>query len=258
MTLEIEERTPSPLKISITRLIAQNATSEISIRLLLENGEHREQRSLLITMEQYCEIQPQKGEISEETFDRLEHAAEQCRALRCGENLLSYGANSAQRLSQKLMRRGFSREVATGAAQALCEMGLIDEASDVRREVEKCLGKLWGASRIRTHLWSRGFASESLAVLPELLAAAQQIVENGIPQADFLRMKCSALGRRIRDLDSFDSTCFRICAYHFSGYDYFKFPEIYDTITQNDVLDFMQQVVTKDRCCAAVIRNKEV
>ena len=40
-------------------------------------------------------------------------------------------------------------------------------------------------------------------------------------------MKRSALGRRIRSLDSFDSTCFRLCAYYFSGYDYFRFPELY-------------------------------
>ncbi|MBQ9760735.1 MAG: RecX family transcriptional regulator [Clostridia bacterium] len=170
MTIDIDERIPTPLKISITGLIAQNATSEISVRLLLENGEHREQKSLLLTMEQYCELRPQKGEISEETYDLLECAAEECRAIRAGENLLSYGSNSVQRLTQKLMQRGFSRAVAANAAQKLCERGLIDEDAQVRREVEKCLCKLWGASRIRTHLWSRGFATESLSALPEMLA----------------------------------------------------------------------------------------
>ena len=167
--LDISEPIPSPLTISIIRLVLQNEGSEVSVRLLLENGEHREQKSLLITTEQYCEIKPQKGVISEETYDLLEAASELCRALRGGENILSYGSNSVYRLSQKLMQKGFSREVAQEAARKLCEMGLIDEVADVRREVERCLKKLWGAKRISAHLWSRGFAPESLKELPELL-----------------------------------------------------------------------------------------
>ena len=158
------------MKITIQRLTSQNAGSEVMVRVLFENGEHREQKNLLLTMEQYCEIKPQKGEITEETYDRLECASEFCRALRCGENLLSYGPNSMQRLAGKIVQRGFSREVASSAARKLAEMGLIDEISDVRREVEKCLKKLWGAKRIKTHLWSRGFASESLVELDDLLA----------------------------------------------------------------------------------------
>ena len=159
----------APLSITVLRITAQNAGSEVSVRVVLENGEHREQKSLLLTMEQYCEIQPQKGLITEETYERLEAASELCRALRCGENLLSYGSNSVQMLTRKIMQRGFLRDVASAAAQKLCEMGLIDECADVRREVEKCLAKLWGAKRISAHLWSRGFAAESLAGLSELL-----------------------------------------------------------------------------------------
>jgi SOS response regulatory protein OraA/RecX len=74
-----------------------------------------------------------------------------------------------QRLAGKIAQRGFPREVASSAAKKLAEMGLIDENSDVRREVERCLKKLWGAKRISAHLWSRGFAPESLKELPELL-----------------------------------------------------------------------------------------
>ena len=66
-------------------------------------------------------------------------------------------------------------------------------------------------------------------------------------------MKRSALGRRIRDLDSFDSTCFRLCAYHFSGFDYFDFPRVFKSITVDEILAFIRQVVTEQRCCLSVI-----
>lgn len=170
VTHNLSDYAHSPVTISILRLTSQNSGSEVSVRVVLENGEHREQKSLLLTMEQYCEIKPPKGVISEEMYDRLECASELCRALRCGENLLSYGANSVQMLTRKITQRGFSREVASSAAQKLCDMGLIDEQSDVRREVEKCLKKLWGAKRINAHLWSRGFSSDVLSELPDLLS----------------------------------------------------------------------------------------
>ena len=90
-----------------------------------------------------------------------------------------------------------------------------------------------------------------------ILAQANTLLAEGLAEKDFLRMKRSALGRRIRDLDSFDSLCFRICAYHFSGYDYFRFPEVYKTITARDILDFIKEVVTPERACLCVIEPTE-
>ena len=74
-----------------------------------------------------------------------------------------------------------------------------------------------------------------------------------LPREDFLRMKRSAMGRRIRDLDSFDSLAFRTCAYHFSGFDYFRFPTVYQSVQAEDVLEFIHRVVTPQRCCLSVV-----
>ncbi|MGN1000126.1 MAG: EF-P 5-aminopentanol modification-associated protein YfmH [Faecousia sp.] len=90
-----------------------------------------------------------------------------------------------------------------------------------------------------------------------ILLQAEILAETGIPQADFLRMKRSALGRRIRDLDSFDSTAFRVCAYHFSKFDYFRFPEIYAQVTGAEIQQFLRRVVCSDRCSLSVITEKE-
>lgn len=169
MTEETFHQRGSELRITIRSLHAQGDGAEVMLRITLESGEHREERRLLLTTEQYCELKPCRGEISEEFFETLESAAELCAALRCGENLLSFSANSVQLLTQKLMRRGFSRDVAAAAAERLAEMGFINEAADLRREVEKCLRKLWGAKRIGSHLWSRGFGSKAMATLPALL-----------------------------------------------------------------------------------------
>ena len=99
-----------------------------------------------------------------------------------------------------------------------------------------------------------GDSDDPEAVRDAILTGAAELLAQGIGETDFLRMKRSAMGRRIRDLDSFDSTCFRICAYHFSGFDYFCFPEVYASVTAEEILDFLRQVVRQERCALSVVR----
>ena len=102
-----------------------------------------------------------------------------------------------------------------------------------------------------------GDSNNPKAVTEAILARADQIVREGLDEADFLRMKRSALGRRIRSLDSFDATCYRICAYHFSGFDYFRFPAVYRDIQAADVCSFLKKSITRDNMSLTVILPKE-
>ncbi len=159
-----------PFTVTVRSLRARKEGAEIAVTVVLSCGEHRETRVLPITVEQYRELDLRRGEIDEDRFESLERASRLCSALHCGENLLTYGANSVKLLATKIMRHGYTREEATAAAEKLQNLGLIDEESDMRREVEKCLRKLWGAGRIRAHLWERGFGKETVDRLEELLA----------------------------------------------------------------------------------------
>ena len=98
-----------------------------------------------------------------------------------------------------------------------------------------------------------GDSKDPEAVLAAILEQAQALVEEGIDDADFQRMKRSALGRRLRDMDSFDSTAFRLCAYHFSDFDYFRFPEIYRAAEKEELIEFIRQVVTRERAALSII-----
>ena len=98
-----------------------------------------------------------------------------------------------------------------------------------------------------------GDSHDPKAVRDAMIAQAAKLVEHGIREEDFLRMKRSALGRRIRDLDSFDSTCFRVCAYHFSAFDYFDFPGVYESVTREEITEFLRQTVTEGCCSLSVI-----
>ena len=105
-------------------------------------------------------------------------------------------------------------------------------------------------------LTASGDSEDPEKVRAAILAQAKTVAE-GIGAKGFQRMKRSALGRRIRDLDSFDSTCFRVCAYHLSGFDYFRFPELFESVTEQEVCEFIRRVVTPERCCLSVIYTKE-
>ncbi|MDO5544437.1 MAG: pitrilysin family protein [Eubacteriales bacterium] len=98
-----------------------------------------------------------------------------------------------------------------------------------------------------------GDSEDAYAVREAILSQGEKLTREGLPEADFLRMKRSALGRRIRSLDSFDATCFRVCAYHFSDFDYFRFPEVYRQITADEIIAFLGRVIKRERCCLSII-----
>ena len=125
----------------------------------------------------------------------------------------------------------------------LYEQGLIDSSFGGGFETVKGMAMLTAS----------GDSFDPEAVKEAILQQAQALLEKGISREDFMRCKRSALGRRMRDMDSFDSLCFRICAYHFSGFDYFDFPEVYGAIGPDDLLSFIRRVVTPQRSCLSVI-----
>ena len=98
-----------------------------------------------------------------------------------------------------------------------------------------------------------GDSDDPEAVRDAILEEAKVLQQTWLPEDVFLRLKRSAMGRRIRGLDSFDSTCFRVCAYHLSGFDYFRFPEVYVKISQQDIVDFIARAFTMERSSLSVI-----
>ena len=98
-----------------------------------------------------------------------------------------------------------------------------------------------------------GDSDEPEAVCQLIMEEAERIAWEGVEEADFLRMKRSALGRRIRELDSFDSTCFRLCAYHMSGVDYFCFPEVYRQVEADEIRQYLAEVVKPARGAVTIL-----
>ena len=132
---------------------------------------------------------------------------------------------------------------ASGLYLRLYEQGLIDSSFGGGFETVEGMAMLCAS----------GDSDDPQAVRDAILEEALRVIEEGIPEKDFLRMKRSAMGRRIRGLDSFDSVEFRICAYYFSGFDYFRFPEVYEKVEPVDIQEFLRRTVVPERTCMSVI-----
>ena len=129
----------------------------------------------------------------------------------------------------------------------LYEEGIIDNDFSVGYESvkEACLLSVSGDSESPELIYE--------AVLEE----AKRICTEGFDTQWFYRLLRSSQGRRIRDLDSFSSICYRISAYEFDGYEYFSFAPDYDSVTPEDILDFISAVVLRERSAIAIVNPKE-
>lgn len=88
-----------------------------------------------------------------------------------------------------------------------------------------------------------------------VVAAVLQEAKNAVVDRDlFHRLKKAATGRKLRDLDSFESTCFRSCAYAFEGAEYFDSLTVLQSVTAQDVEDYIHAVIREENACISVIR----
>ena len=148
-----ESRFSAPLTVTVRDIREQSDGGAVALSVVLAAGDRSECRTLVIGVADYAVLKPRKGTVTEEDFEALEAAARVWGAMRCGEKLLAYGANTRLMLIRKIMRHGYSREEAETAAERLSGMGLIDEENDLRNQ-----------------LFTRGFSRETMELLPEVLS----------------------------------------------------------------------------------------
>ena len=76
-----------------------------------------------------------------------------------------------------------------------------------------------------------------------------------VPDTELLsRVKKALLGSFIRSLNSFDAICGNVVNGYFRGYDAFKTPEILSSITESDVVQFLQNSLISDNMTISVIK----
>ena len=109
-----------------------------------------------------------------------------------------------------------------------------------------------------SYVYAGGDSKDPQAVAEAILAEAQQLVSQGMDGDYYRRVVNANFGAALKALNSFESIAVSMAEGCFQGYDPYRFPEVYDSITVEDVLDFLRQNMTRDHMALSVITPKEV
>ena len=108
-----------------------------------------------------------------------------------------------------------------------------------------------------SYVYAGGDSKDPQAVAEAILAEARRLVSEGVDGDYYRRVVNANFGAALKALNSFESIAVSMAEGCFQGYDPYRFPEIYDSITVEDVLDFLRQNMTRDHMALSVITPKE-
>lgn len=107
------------------------------------------------------------------------------------------------------------------------------------------------------YAYAGGDSKDPKAVAEAILAEAQRLVREGVDEDYYKRIVNANFGAALRELNSFESIAVSMAEGRFQGYDPYRFPEIYDSITAAEVLAFLRENVTRSHMALSVIAPKE-
>ena len=106
-------------------------------------------------------------------------------------------------------------------------------------------------------LYAGGESRDPEEVARQLSEQARRLVEKGIDEHLWERLKKAAYGNRVRELNSFENLCVGQAQNFFLGADALAFPEVFNSLTGQDARQLLERWVTPERVTLSVVRPKE-
>ena len=106
------------------------------------------------------------------------------------------------------------------------------------------------------YLYAGGDSKDARAVTAEIQKEAKRLVEEGIDEDFYQRVRRASFGSNLRGLNSFENIAVSLSEGYFYGYDPFRFPQVFDTITKDDITAFLRENLTADRAVLSEIVPK--
>ena len=106
-------------------------------------------------------------------------------------------------------------------------------------------------------LYAGGESKEPQAVAAALQEEADRLIREGVDQDFFQRTLRASFGSNLRGLNSFENIAVSLTEGCFGGYDPFRFPQVFDSVTQEDVLAFLRENLVQERWALSEIVPKE-
>jgi predicted Zn-dependent peptidase len=106
------------------------------------------------------------------------------------------------------------------------------------------------------YLYAGGDSKDARAVAAEIQREAERLVREGIDEDFYQRVRRASFGANLRGLNSFENIAVSLTEGYFHGYDPFRFPQVFDTVTREDVTDFLRENLRPDRMVLSEITPK--
>lgn len=101
-----------------------------------------------------------------------------------------------------------------------------------------------------------GESRDPWTVREAIAAERERLLAQGIDPALWERLKRAAYGSQVRGLNSFENICVNQAMLHFAGAEYFRFPELYQSITKADVEECIRAWGAPERTGLSVVKPK--
>ena len=107
------------------------------------------------------------------------------------------------------------------------------------------------------YLCAGGESDDPQAVSDAILAEAQRLAREGIDEQFYQQIRRASVGASISALNSFENIAVDMADGYFRGFDPYRFPEVYDSITKADLEEFLRRCVTAERRALSVVVPKQ-
>ncbi len=107
------------------------------------------------------------------------------------------------------------------------------------------------------YLYAGGDSKDARRAAAEIQREAERLAAEGIDEDYYQRVRRASFGSNLRGLNSFENIAVTLTEGYFHGYDPFRFPQVFDSITKEDVAAFLRRNLTAERAVLSEIVPRE-
>ena len=107
------------------------------------------------------------------------------------------------------------------------------------------------------YVYVGGDAKDPRRVFEEITRQARKLGEEGIGEDFYRQIRRAAYGGLLRSLNSFENIAVSIAEAYFRGFDYFRFPEVFDAVGKADVEAFLRENIAPEKSALSLIQPRE-
>ena len=107
-----------------------------------------------------------------------------------------------------------------------------------------------------SYLYAGGDCKEPRRVVEEIQKEAERLVREGVDEDFYQRVRRASFGANLRGLNSFENIAVCLTEGYFHGYDPLCFPQVFDTIHKEDIVDFLKENILEDHMVLSQIIPK--